>query len=648
MRKNPLWDRNKPSDGGRWAALAVAVLLAVHVGLALHDAIGDFPVIDEIGHVASGACHWKTGTYAAYRVNPPLARMVAALAILPARLETDFHRLDPSPGLRPEWDLGQDFLAANPDRFLLLVRLARLPGLAWSALGALIIYAWGRDLYGRLGGLIGLAVWCFQPVILAFAHVVTPDVPAAVAGVSASYAFWRFLRLGGWSRAVLAGLLLGLAELTKLTMVVFYVVWPLLWWLRERRQAATGRVARAAQLMAILAITVPVLNVGYAFQGTGRRLGDYAFVSRMFSGDRPESHWDQAGNRFRGTWLGALPVPLPEDYLRGADAQRIDFESLMPSYLGGVWRDGGWYYYYLYAWAVKTPLGFLALFAWAVARPRPIPRAGAQSAPDDEWHLWLPALVLLGLVSSQTGFNHHVRYILPALPFLAILTGRLALRITPGSRGRVLPLTAMLAWGVASTLSVHPHELSYFNELAGGPLRGHDHLVDSNIDWGQDLLYLKQWLDGHPEAKPLHLAYFNSADPSLLGIDYRLPAPDPGRLDRALRAHAQAFGPQPGYYAVSVHLLRGATFWIPDGQGGRSNISRHGEFDYFRRFRPIARAGYSIYIYKIETDEANRVRSQLGLPPVGPSTHVPAPEATNPPEENPDVPAPAHRDRASL
>lgn len=637
---------DEPLARCRWAAPTVAALLAVHVGLALHDAIGDFPVMTEISHVASGVSHWKTGTFAAYRVNPPLARMVATLAILPARVETDFHRLDPGPGLRPEWDLGQDFLVANRDHFLLLFRLARLPGLAWSALGGWVIYAWGRDLYGRLGGMIGLVVWCFQPVILAFAHVVTPDVPAATAGVASSYAFWRYLRIGGWPRSVLTGLLLGLAELTKFTMLVFYVTWPLLWWLRERHRGTAGRVARATQVTTILAISVLVINAGYAFRGSGQRLGDYAFVSRMFSGDRPVSHGSQLGNRFRGTWLGALPVPLPEDYLRGVDTQRLDFESLLPSYLGGVWKNGGWWYYYLYAWAVKSPLGFLALFAWAVARPRPIPRAGAEGAPDDEWHLWLPALALLGLVSSQDGFSRHVRYILPALPFVAVLTGRLALRIVPGSRGRRLLLTALLAWGVTSALSVHPHELSYFNELAGGPLRGHDHLVDSNIDWGQDLLYLKRWLDEHPEARPLRLAYFNQADPGLLGIQYDLPPPDPGHLDRELRAHAAAFGPHPGYYAVSVHLLCGAAYAIPDGRGGLYTITRHGEFDYFRRFRPIAHAGYSIYIYKIETDEANLVRSQLGLPPVGPSATVSLPGAANPPEENPGALSAA--DRAGL
>ncbi len=646
MAEYRLSSDNKPSPGGRWAILAVASLLAVHAGLVLHDAIGDFPVVDEVGHVASGVVHWKTGTYDAYRVNPPLGRMIAALPVLAARAEIECGRDDPSPGLRVEWDLSQDFLAANSDRFLLLFRLARLPGPVWSLLGGLVVYAWGRDLYGRLGGLIGLVVWCFQPVILTFAHVVTPDIPSASAGVAASYAFRRYLRLGGRPRAAMAGLLLGMAELTKFTMVVLFVVWPLLWWLHEVHRGRAGRIGRAGLMTAILVIGLVVINAGYAFQGTGRRLGDYAFLSRTFAGERSESGAGKPGNRFRGSWLGALPVPLPDNYLRGVDAQRLDFESLLPSYLAGTWKDGGWWYYYLYAWAVKTPIGFLILFAWSVARPRPGPSQAAEGGPAEEWHLWLPMMAFLGLVSSQTGFSHHLRYVLPALPFAAILSGRVATRIAPGLRGGGLPLAALLTWGTASALSVHPHEFSYFNELAGGPELGHEHLVDSNIDWGQDLLYLKRWLDEHPEAKPLHLAYFNIVDPNVIGIDYLLPAPDPGRLDRELRAHAAAFGPHPGYHAVSVHLLRGATFGIPDGRGGRYGINRHGEFDYLRRFRPIARAGYSIYIYKIGADEADSVRSKLGLPPIGPSDAViPQSGAPDPAEEIPDVPSCARAGR---
>lgn len=168
---------------------------------------------------------------------------------------------------------------------------------------------------------------------------------------------------------------------------------------------------------------------------------------------------------------------------------------------------------------------------------------------------------------------------------------------------------------------VHPHSMSYFNEAAGGPARGHRHLVDSNIDWGQDLLDLKRWLDRHPEAQPLGLAYFHFLDPTLFGIDYEVPPPGPDETTPRDPVGAARFGPHPGYHALSVHLLQGAKFNIPDGRGGTALINRHDYFAYFRLFRPIARAGYSVYIFHITPAQADAARRHLGLPPL-PSDEV--------------------------
>ncbi len=99
---------------------------------------------------------------------------------------------------------------------------------------------------------------------------------------------------------------------------------------------------------------------------------------------------------------------------------------------------------------------------------------------------------------------------------------------------------------------------------------------------GQDLLYLKRWLDEHPEAKPLHLTFNGVYDASIAGIEYTLPPTEP----------------QPGWHAVSVNKIR----------------SRTKQYEYFLKFEPVAMAGYSIYIYHITPDEANRVRKELGLP----------------------------------
>jgi hypothetical protein len=111
-----------------------------------------------------------------------------------------------------------------------------------------------------------------------------------------------------------------------------------------------------------------------------------------------------------------------------------------------------------------------------------------------------------------------------------------------------------------------------YNEAAGGPLAGHAYLVDSNIDRGQDLLRLRDWLRSHPEARPLHLAYFNSVAPQLFGIDYRLPpmGPPRGPVSDGSDIHSP-HGPQPGYRAISVSFLRRMTHAVRTG-GGRFGI----------------------------------------------------------------------------
>jgi hypothetical protein len=231
----------------------------------------------------------------------------------------------------------------------------------------------------------------------------------------------------------------------------------------------------------------------------------------------------------------------------------------------------------------------------------------------DELVLWLPAVVILVVVSSQVGFSHHMRYVLPMFPLVIIATGKLAYYLRPQRWRTGLVVGLLLLATGGSSLAVHPHYLSYFNEAAGGPDNGHKHLLDSNIDWGQDLLFLRDWLERHPEARPLHLAYFNQIDPGIVGIDYTLPPPGPTGLFQNDEAYGATLGPHPGYFAVSVNLLHGMSGLTPDGAGGLRAASPE-TYQYFREFNPIAKAGYSIFIYHITLDEANAVRQRLGLP----------------------------------
>jgi hypothetical protein len=172
----------------------------------------------------------------------------------------------------------------------------------------------------------------------------------------------------------------------------------------------------------------------------------------------------------------------------------------------------------------------------------------------DESVLWLPVIAVLVLVSAQRGFSRHGRYVLPIIPFVVVSVSKLGRFWDPATWTSGVAVAMLLTYGAASSLAVHPHALSYFNEIGGGPHNGHNHLVDSNCDWGQDLLFLKKWLEEHPEARPLRLAYFHLVDPRVIGIDYEVPPFGPHEGTR----EPNQVGPRPGWYAVSVNYICGA------------------------------------------------------------------------------------------
>jgi 4-amino-4-deoxy-L-arabinose transferase-like glycosyltransferase len=597
----------------------VVAFLAVQAILLLHSTRYNFIALDEPAHVVAGISHWRAGDYSMFCVNPPLVRMLAVVPVFFLRPDTTCIKPVRTPGLRAEWQVGEEFVKANRSILMKLFFLTRLAGILYSLLGSWILFRWARDLYGTFAGCLGAAIWCFGPNVLANAQMVSEDVPAAVGGAAAAYSFWRYLRQPTELRAATAGILLGVALLTKFTLLVFLVIWPCLAvfysWKGKSDAVArfrTGWRRRSRQGFILAVLSLLVVNCGYEFQGTCRRLKEYSFVSRALAGEPAER--GLSGNRFHDHWLGNALIPLPEDYVLGIDLQRREFEvspHIRPSFLAGEWRAHGWWYYYLYALALKVPLGVWGLVLWGLVLT--LIRHPSTGHWVDEIFLWLPALGVLVLVSSQTGINRHMRYVLPMFPFVVIATSKVAYFFERRYWPAGMAVVALLLWAVVSSLLIHPHYLSYFNEAAGGPDNGYRHLENSNIDWGQDLLFLKNWLEKHPEARPLGLAYYNAVDPQFIGIDYELPPLGPTAEIKAPDADLAALGPKPGYFAVSANLVVGSPYRVPDGHGGRRYIALRG-YDYFNHFRPIAKAGYSIFIYHITRKEANSVRSQLRLP----------------------------------
>jgi 4-amino-4-deoxy-L-arabinose transferase-like glycosyltransferase len=595
--------------------------------------------------------------------------MVAALPVIAVGYQEDWSGFYTGPGARPEFAMGEDFVAANGERSFFLFMIARWACIPFSWIGGVVCYLWARDLYGRPAGIVACSIWCFEPSILAHASLMTPDAHATALGLAACYTFWRWLKKPTWSQAALTGVVLGLAELAKTTLILLYPLWPLLWliyrWPERKRMLASDWLREAGMLVMRMTIGLYILNLGYGFENTLKPLGNFDFVSGVFTVDAQEGkedstpHSDGAEltelatsrrssltrqNRFAGTWLGNVLIPVPANYLIGIDLQQRDFDNYpLPSYLRGRWSDQGWWYYYLYASTIKLPLGILTLVGLNLAQlvrrlsrrlqrtlagqRRKSSNPGLRTATGgDELVLLLPAALIFVVVSLKVGFNEHFRYVLPCLPFVFVWISGLATnfqciqenfvdsgvgysldfsdadKITTNTSAissfsslatRNGIYVVLLLWSACSSVWIYPHSISYFNEIIRGPRNGSRHLLGSNVDWGQDFRYLL-WIKSHDGLAATRVAFHGSFDPFLMddslgGAMARTPHPQSQqtyRFNKSTEAN-------PPVYAVSVNIYnaRGSKVFFP---GGKKERLSQDFISMLRSLKVRSSVGYSI------------------------------------------------------
>ena len=278
---------------------------------------------------------WHTLRFDVFCVNPPLTRMICGLPVALCNPKYDWDSYSSRPQDRCEWALGTAFVVANsPEKTQLCFALARWSLIPLLLMGGYFGFRLTDEMYGVFAAFIFLALWCFSPMLLAWGATICPDVVAAALGVVAVYTFRRWLSKPDWTRAGIAGVCLGLLPLTKLTWIVAFGLWPAMWCLwtvpiyLTKAEKRSLPLPRLRQLATILLLGLYTLNMGYLFDGTFRPLGKYGFISQLFRDQEAlnDQRTDDAGNRFAGTWLGQIPVPLPADFIQGIDTQRLDFE----------------------------------------------------------------------------------------------------------------------------------------------------------------------------------------------------------------------------------------------------------------------------------------------------------------------------------
>ncbi len=269
---------------------------------------------------------------------------------------------------------------------------------------------------------------------------------------------------------------------------------------------------------------------------------------------------------------------LPDTYTRGLILGQIKAQHRSAYFVGEI-RRTGWWYYFPAAFLVKTPLTVLLLFFCGLIL---LAKTRTRWKCEGTFFL-LPLAIFLGIAMTMH-LNIGLRHVLPIYPFVLLISGITLNEIRLKWRTMVLLIPVALATIELSL--VYPHCLAFFNQLVGGPKNGDLVLLDSNLDWGQDLKPLKAWMDAH-HVERINLGYFGAADPAYYGIRNTPLIGSPKFLD------AQVTWPRlPGYVAVSVQNLHGLTQYQTKRNFYEPLLDRE----------PVANIGYSIHIYWVETN----------------------------------------------
>ena len=580
----------------RLEALIVIVCLSFFGAMCMLSARGQSLTMDETVYMSVGAFMVEKHVFDYNPEQPPVPKLLAGLANIGVKKSI------PKP-----FEVGQ-FLRENRDNLQRMAMRARAMIAMLGVIACLFVYLFSRRLFGRAGGLFSLACCCLCPNLLANAGLITGDLPAACFCAGTLFFVARLWERFRWIDMIAAAALFAAGMGSKFTLVLVPVVMPLFGMMagsdgRETENATTeGSAGRASRswiglrlcgfsrglcLAALLVLgSLPFIWMLYGCEiGTVSRAIEEPEVKALIR-DLASSKAGLAAT-LAGQVLvaGSFHIPSPS-FISGL-LKTFAIRGDMPAYLAGRISYTGWWHYYLAVIALKTPIAFLAV--WIAALFSAVLRQPRLKDPEI---LCLCFALLMTVVMSASPKQLGLRYVLPIYPLLFVISGRVLSRPSTegsGASGMRWPkkaaAAALLIWGLGTNLSAFPHYLTYLNEYAGDRKLGVLWVADSNLDWGQDLIGLKRYMD-RAKIPSVKFSYFGNVNPEYYGVNYEyLYSPSFVR-----KREADLFPrclPVDGYVAISATNLAGEF------------IDPHDCYAWVRKYEPIEVVGNTIFVYYI-------------------------------------------------
>jgi 4-amino-4-deoxy-L-arabinose transferase-like glycosyltransferase len=484
-----------PAAAARWLfPLLLAVLYVAQCGWFIRTQSLTY---DEPVHIAEGLNAWRYGRFEQYNDHPPLARLWCTLPLLNQKWQVDIEQL--------------------PEAFR-ATRIAPDPvSLAWRARAMNVLFglflaclAWraADRLFSRAAANFALALFAFSPSLIAHFSIAATDGAATLFIFATAWALVRWREQPTWRKTLGFGMLLGLLLLAKFSTAPSFLL-ALVWMLLLGADKIIQPPARWnwGKTAAALLLAIFVVWAGYFFHVAHLTVRDGTLTATF-------PNWNEAIVKpVHGGRNYSLLIPAGE-YVEGfRELVRHNRQGQPAFFLGQASTHGGWKLYYPVVILLKWPTIVLALSLTALAIALGRLRRKLQVPPD----LWImasfPALYLAMAIPAR--FNLGDRHVLPMYPFAILFTA--AVWEWGAHRRSVVAVLILLAGlNAADALRYAPGYLSYFTPFVR-PAESFRLLTDSNLDWGQGLLALRDYQHDHPGER-ISLSYFGSVDPQAYGI----------------------------------------------------------------------------------------------------------------------------------
>ncbi|MFZ5806404.1 MAG: ArnT family glycosyltransferase [Verrucomicrobiota bacterium] len=533
---------------------AIALLL-LYGFLAVSASTEKCATFDEIAHLTAGYSYWTRNDFRLHPENGIFPQYWAALPLLKDAVKFPS---DQTPAWRNAevFNVGHEFFYnLGNDLNSMLLQSRCMIALLGMALGA-IVFLWSKELWGNKAALLSLFLFALSPTMLAHGALATSDMALTFCLIVGTWSFWKLLHEISWIWLVVSLLSFVLALLSKATGILLIPIALVLSVIRIFSRcpltSSLFPLPKTDSLKSRFWVLTALLIIHFLF-GALAIWAAYHFRFKASAEALPFfASWEflNNGDSLKEQIIANLHRMklLPEAFLYGL-AYVFKFADHRMAFLNEEIYLGGKWYFFPLAFFYKTPLSLFLLLSAACA----VLWKNRRSSPEIFYRLLpMAALcVIYGFVCLTARLNLGHRHILPLYPVLFILAGASVNIVAWAKDWPRLIIFILAGWFAIESFLIRPHYLAYFNQWAGGPARGYQRLVDSSLDWGQDLIGLKKWLDKNAGKQPVYLAYFGTGSPEFYGIQsIRMP----GFFDRRPQ---QMYPMNSGIYCVSATLLQG-------------------------------------------------------------------------------------------